>query len=238
MKPGKLIGIGIGPGDPELLTIKAAKILKSCGCVFTVISQHVDTSVSETVVRSVAPGARIIRLTFSMSRDRKEREDQVLRNAERIRDELVKGQDCAYTTLGDTLTYSTYGYMVALLKKILPGFAYETVPGITSYSTLAARSGSVLVENTQNLRVVPAFKASMADSIEFPEDTSTVLLKTYRSRNALIERLRKERNVDVVYGENLTMAGEFISRDLDEIASRPDAYFSLMIVRARSGSRD
>ena len=51
MKPGKLIGIGIGPGDPELLTIKAARILKSCGAVFTVISQHVDKSVSETVVR-------------------------------------------------------------------------------------------------------------------------------------------------------------------------------------------
>lgn len=164
MKPGKLIGIGIGPGDPELLTIKAARILKSCGAVFTVISQHVDKSVSETVVRSVAPGARIIRLTFSMSRDRKEREDQVLRNAERIRDELLKGQDCAYTTLGDTLTYSTYGYMTAHLKKLLPDFRYETVPGITSYSTLAARSGAILVENTEDLRVVPAFKSSMADS--------------------------------------------------------------------------
>ena len=96
MKPGKLIGIGIGPGDPELLTIKAARILKSCGAVFTVISQHVDKSVSETVVRSVAPDANIIRLTFSMSRDRKEREDQVLRNAERIRDELDAGTFTAF----------------------------------------------------------------------------------------------------------------------------------------------
>lgn len=78
----------------------------------------------------------------------------------------------------------------------------------------------------------------MADSIEFPEGSSTVLLKTYHSRGALIERLRKEKDLDVVYGENLTMEGEFISRDLDEIAARPDAYFSLMLVRHRRGGRD
>ena len=152
-------------------------------------------------------------------------------NAQRIADELVQGRTCAYTTLGDTLTYSTYGYMLKILRQTLPGLEVETVPGVTSFATLAARADAVLVENTEDLRVVPAFKASMAESIEFPKGSSTVLLKTYRSRNALIRRLRQEKDLEVLYGERLTMEGEFISRDLDEIEARPECYFSLMLVR-------
>ena len=92
MKPGKLIGIGIGPGDPELLTIKAARILKSCGAVFTVISQHVDKSVSETVVRSVAPGARIIHVDIDAA-------------------EINKNIDTTYSVVSDAKTF---------LEKVLP----------------------------------------------------------------------------------------------------------------------
>ena len=231
MQPGKLYGIGIGPGDPELLTLKGARILAECDVIFTVISQHVSESVSGAVVEAVRPKGRVERLTFSMSRDPAERQAMLAANAQRIADELVQGRTCAYTTLGDTLTYSTYGYMLKILRQTLPGLEVETVPGVTSFATLAARADAVLVENTEDLRVVPAFKASMAESIEFPKGSSTVLLKTYRSRNALIRRLRQEKDLEVLYGERLTMEGEFISRDLDEIEARPECYFSLMLVR-------
>ncbi|MCR5169898.1 MAG: precorrin-2 C(20)-methyltransferase [Desulfovibrio sp.] len=231
MQPGKLYGIGIGPGDPELLTLKGARILAECDVIFTVISQHVSESVSGAVVEAVRPKGRVERLTFSMSRDPAERQAMLAANAQRIADELVQGRTCAYTTLGDTLTYSTYGYMLKILRQTLPDLEVETVPGVTSFATLAARADAVLVENTEDLRVVPAFKASMAESIEFPKGSSTVLLKTYRSRNALIRRLRQEKDLKVLYGERLTMEGEFISRDLDEIEARPECYFSLMLVR-------
>ena len=231
MQPGKLYGIGIGPGDPELLTLKGARILAECDVIFTVISQHVSESVSGAVVEAVRPRGRVERLTFSMSRDPAERQAMLAANAQRIADELVQGRTCAYTTLGDTLTYSTYGYMLKILRQTLPGLEVETVPGVTSFATLAARADAVLVENTEDLRVVPAFKASMAESIEFPKGSSTVLLKTYRSRNALIRRLRQEKDLEVLYGERLTMEGEFIRRDLDEIEARPECYFSLMLVR-------
>ena len=231
MQPGKLYGIGIGPGDPELLTLKGARILAECDVIFTVISQHVSESVSGAVVEAVRPKGRVERLTFSMSRDPAERQAMLAANAQRIADELVQGRTCAYTTLGDTLTYSTYGYMLKILRQTLPDLEVETVPGVTSFATLAARADAVLVENTEDLRVVPAFKASMAESIEFPKGSSTVLLKTYRSRNALIRRLRQEKDLEVLYGERLTMEGEFISRDLDEIEARPECYFSLMLVR-------
>ena len=232
----KLYGIGLGPGDPELLTVKAARILSSCPVIFTVVSAHVTDSVSEGIVSSLNPKGRIIRLVFSMSRDRKIREEQVLANAKTIIAELSRGQDCAYTTLGDTLSYSTFGYILPLVKKALPEVCVDIVPGITSWSTLAAQSGSVLVENRDILKVVPSFSEDMAEKIVFEKNTSTVLLKTYRSRNRLVERLKNEDNVDFVYGENLTREGEYVTSDLNEVAKRPENYLSLMLVRKKERS--
>lgn len=233
MKPGKLYGVGIGPGDPELITLRAARVIRACDVIFTVISANVSQSVSENVVNSLTPSGRVIRLSFSMSRDRAVRDAVVAANAQAVIDELAAGRDCAYTTLGDTLTYSTYGYILTLVRKALPDVETETVPGVTSFATLAARGQAVLVENTESLRVVPSFRADMTESLTFEPGTSTILLKTYRSRHALIERLRHEPDIEVLYGENLTMDGEFLSRDLDEIDTRPENYLALMLVRKK-----
>ena len=77
---------------------------------------------------------------------------------------------------------------------------------------------------------------NMAEKIVFEENTSTVLLKTYRSRNRLVERLKSEDNVDFVYGENLTREGEYVTSDLNEVAKRPENYLSLMLVRKKGRS--
>ncbi len=232
MQPGVFYGIGIGPGDPELITLKAARLIRSCDVVFTVISAHVDESVSERAVRAMEPSGRVERLVFSMSRDWEKRRRQVRENAERIAAELNQGRDCCYATLGDTMSYSTCGYVLPLLKELVPGFRYEIVPGVTSWSALAARAGQVLAEHREELRVVPSFTADMAEKLVLEPGTATVLLKTYRSRTAIIERLRRE-DCDVLYGENLTREGEFVRRDLDEIAARDENYLSLMLLRPR-----
>lgn len=230
-----LYGVGIGPGDPELMTLKAARLLKTCPVVFTVISANVDESVSERAVRSLDPSGEIIRLAFSMSKDREVRRRVVEENARKVIERLAKGQDCVYATLGDTLSYSTFGYVLPLVKAALPDVNVDIVPGITSWSTLAARAGVVLAENGDVLKVVPSFRKETAENLVFTPGTSTVLLKTYRSRRALLDRLRKEKDVDVVYGENLTRGGEFVATSLDDIEAREETYLSLMLVRKRAG---
>ena len=231
MKLGNLYGVGIGPGDPRYLTLRAAEVLRSVDVIFTVISAHATDSVSRSVVESLSPRGEIRQLVFSMSRRTAERQAQVEANAAAILDELRAGRNCAFATLGDAMTYSTFGYVLPLLRARLPELAVEIVPGIASFVTIAARAGTVLVENGQELRVIPSFRPEMAEEISFPPGSTTVLLKTYRSRKALLDRLAREEQVDILYGEHLAMPDEVILRDAAAIEQRPEAYLSLIMVK-------
>ena len=75
-------------------------------------------------------------------------------------------------------------------------------------------------ENGEQLRVIPSFKSEMAETLDFPKGSTTILLKTYRSRKALVERLRREENVEILYGEHLAMEGQTLLTDLDAVADR------------------
>lgn len=231
MQPGKLYGIGIGPGDPRYLTLRAAEILRTADVIFTVISRNASSSISRSVVESQNPRGEIRQLTFSMSRNQEERTNQLRTNAEAIMAELKQGRDCVFATLGDTMTYSTFGYVLEIIRTEMPQVPIEIVPGVTSFATLAAKAQCVLVENDEELRVIPSFRSEMAEGLTFPPKSTTVLLKTYRSRKALLERLKKEESISILYGEQLSMDGEFISNNPEAIARRPEEYLSLIMVR-------
>lgn len=208
MKPGKLYGVGIGPGDPRYLTVRAVEVLRSVDVIFTVISRNASASVSRTVVESVQPHGEIRLQVFSMSCDAAQRVRQVRANADAIITELRGGRDCAFATLGDPMTYSTFGYVLRHIKNAIPEIQPEIVPGITSFAALAARSGAVLAENNEELRVIPSFRPEMAETLTFSPGSTTILLKTYRSRQMLLERLNRESDIDMLYGERLFMPDE------------------------------
>ncbi|MFQ8738481.1 MAG: SAM-dependent methyltransferase [Bilophila wadsworthia] len=114
MKTGKLYGVGIGPGDPQYLTLRAADVLRSVDVVFTVISPNASNSVSQSVVDYLQPRGEVRLQVFSMSRDKTIREEQVRANAIIIA-ELRAGP--APSTLGDAMTYSTFGYVLEIIRK-------------------------------------------------------------------------------------------------------------------------
>lgn len=231
MKTGTLYGVGIGPGDPRYLTLRAADVLRSVDVIFTVISRNASASISRRVVESLQPRGEIRLQTFSMSRDPAIRTAQVQANADAIIQELRAGQDCAFATLGDAMTYSTFGYVLEIIRAAIPNLELEIVPGITSFATLTAKAERVLVENSELLRVIPCFRSEMAETLDFPKGSTTILLKTYRSRKALIDRLRHEENIEILYGEQLGMDGQQVLSDLDAIADREEEYLSLIMVK-------
>ena len=231
MKPGKLYGVGIGPGDSQYLTIRAVDVLRTADVIFTVISKNVSDSVSQSVVEQLRPRGEIRRQVFSMSRDHAARKAQVRDNAGAIINELRAGHDCAFATLGDAMMYSTFGYVLDIIREAIPDLELEIVPGITSFATLAAKAARVLVENSEQLRIIPAFRSDMAESLEFPKGSTTILLKTYHSRTALLDRLSREEGVEILYGEQLAMEGQTLLSDPEAIRARPEKYLSMIMVK-------
>ena len=113
----------------------------------------------------------------------------------------------------------------------IPNLDLEVIPGITSFATLTAKAGTVLVENGEQLRIIPSFRAEMAEALDFPKGSTTILLKSYRSRGALLDRLAREEKVQVLYGEHLAMKEQALLTDPDAIRARPEKYLSLIMVK-------
>ena len=155
---GKLYGIGVGPGDTELLTLKAARILKSVPVVFTPKSSKEKESIALSIVKPVLEERedykRLMLVTpiFPMIEDKDELEKIWNSASEMIAQYLDSGRDVAFITLGDPSVFSTYAYVQ---KKLIENYEIETVPGITSFTACAAARNKALVEQNESLTIVP-----------------------------------------------------------------------------------
>lgn len=223
-------GVGLGPGDPELVTLKALRVLRQVRRIYCVASRQSERSVSAAIIAAL-PGvtAEVIELEFTMSTDWGERMARIDAHAAAVHEALKGGSDCAFASIGDPMTYSTCSYLLRALLKLEPQLAYEIVPGVNSWSALAAKSGEVLCEDRDVLRIVPSYSIAEGEVPEFPEHSTTVLLKTYRSRNRLLELLPPGSRV--VYGANLGLENEICCSGAERIEQLPEAYLSMLAVK-------
>jgi precorrin-2/cobalt-factor-2 C20-methyltransferase len=151
---GRLIGVGVGPGDPELVTLKAVRVLGSAGRVFVPVLDPAEAGRAEATVAAHTPADRVERLVFALDRDRRDRYWAAA--GERVARWLAAtGDTAAFATIGDPNLYSTFGYLARCVRRALPGVAIETVPGITAMQALASASGTVLAEGDEPLTLLP-----------------------------------------------------------------------------------
>ncbi len=137
---GTLYGIGVGPGDPELIPLKAVRILQHVNMIFTASSAKNEYSLAVKIAEPHLPASAVIKtLSFPMTKDPEVTRLAWQGNAQAILDELQSGRDVAFLTLGDPLTYSTYGYILKHIQILAPDLTIVTVPGITSFQAAAAR---------------------------------------------------------------------------------------------------
>jgi len=231
MRIGKLFGVSLGPGDPELITMKALKRLQAADVIFTVISRQGSTSASGRIIDSLdGITAERVELIFAMRDDREDKALLINNNAEQIIDRLKDGQDCAFATIGDALTYSTYGYILSELQQKIPDLEVETVPGVNSWSALSARVNRVLVEDRATLSVIPSYANDISPVTGLDSENTSVLLKTYNTRDHLVNILN-ENGCDFLYGANIGMENEFVSDNVNEILARGKEYLSMLIVK-------
>jgi precorrin-2/cobalt-factor-2 C20-methyltransferase len=153
---GQFWGIGVGPGPRGLLPVAAVEVLSRAAVIYLPRARSAELSIARQCLDGlVIPESRLREIEFTMDPDRRVLREHYADLAAEIAVELEKGQDVAYLTLGDPMTYSTYGYTLAALKDRLPGLRARTLPGITSFAAAAAALGWPLGEGKERVLILP-----------------------------------------------------------------------------------
>lgn len=233
MKIGTLYGVGVGPGAPDLITVKAVKILNEVEVIFAAASDKNEYSLALEIARShLNNGAEVVRLDFPMTREAEKLNRAWLENSQRILEYLKRGTDVAFITLGDPLTYSTFGYLLRTIRAMAPEIPIETVPGITSYQAAAAAAGEVMAEQEEVFCVVSGAKGGerLKDVINHAD--SVVLLKVYHHLDEILDTVSELglRNRATLVSR-CGMADQVVCRNPQTLRGDKVPYLSLLIVR-------
>ena len=216
---GKLYGVVVGPGDPELITLKALRLTKEADILAFPGEKPIE-SVAYRIMKGAYPeidSKQMISLPMPMIKDREE--------LKRVHDEGAK-IIAVFLTLGDPTVYSTYIYVHKRVEQL--GYATEIVSGITSFCAVSARFNEGLVEKSQQLHVIPA-SYQIEEALKLPG--TKVLMKTGKKMQEVKAKIKASGNKAEMI-ENCGMPDEKIYRSVEEI---PDdaGYYSLIIVKEK-----
>ncbi|MGW0814983.1 precorrin-2 C(20)-methyltransferase [Streptomyces viridiviolaceus] len=230
-----LVGVGVGPGDPELVTVKGVNALRAADVVVVPVMDTGERGRAEATVLHYVPEEKVVRVVFALN----ERTDRARREAawdaagEQVAALLRDHGSVAFATIGDPNVYSTFTYLAQTVGELVPGTVVETVPGITAMQDLAARSGAVLTEGTEPLTLVPvtAGAAVLKEALAGPG--TVVAYKFGRQAAEVAEALRETRRLDdAVWGSALGLPEESV-RPAAELDGGPLPYLSTLIAPAR-----
>lgn len=235
---GTLVGVGVGPGDPEHLTLKALRELQAADRVFV---PETDASAggagrAERIVAPHVPAERIERVMFAM-RDADSRAGNWDRAGSAIGDVVGRGGTAVFATIGDPNLYSTFTYIAQTVVALHPDVEIRTVPGITAMQDLAARSGTVLAEGAEPVVLLPYTAGDEALRAALARGDTVVVYKGGRQMPRVLDAVKDAGRLDhAVYGEELGSERELSSPASDHAS--PGPYLSTVIVPAsRNGGR-
>lgn len=229
-----IYAIGVGPGDPELLTRKAEKVLRRADVILAPVSNPAEASVALETIREFIDEERqqIIVHQFPMTSDRSRLIPAWQEAAGLIAGHAQAGREVAFITIGDPLFYSTFIYLLRILHEQWPDLPVEIIPGISSINAAAAQVPLPLVESEEKMAVVPATAGIEQIAAALARFETVVLLKVKPLYADIMELLRQTgRQGSTVFVERVGSPRQIILTDFAEISAYSPDYLSLLIVK-------
>jgi len=237
--PG-LIGIGVGPGDPELLTVKAVKAIHNADIIMCPASKEDRPSIALSVVSSLIDKSKnqeIVKLIFPMTKDKDILDATWKKNAKIMAEKVLSGKNVVYLTVGDPYLYSTWIYMYKDLKENYPDMEISVIPGIVSIFTFASKVGISIAEGAEKVAIIPScYDLSSVKEIAKHSETM-VFLKDGRYFDQVIDVLKESGFPDdsiFAIGQDLGTENEIIRKmTLGEVNDKTltTKYFSILVVK-------
>ena len=214
-----LYGIGVGPGDSELLTVKAVRIIENCDVVVAPAAEDGGVSIAlETAKEYIKEGTEVITKHFPMrGNNRLEKVGEIYRL---IESKLQEGKNVAFLTIGDPYVYSTYIHLLTYIED--HGFNVQTVPGITSFCAAASIVNRTLVVGDEPLLIIPGSRVE-----DIKDEKYVVIMKMYKHEEKVIKVL-EEKGFDYIYVSRAGRDGQNILKDKEKILQERD-YMSLIL---------
>lgn len=234
-KKMKLYGVGIGPGDPKLLTLRAKEILDGVSTIFVPKAKDGEASCARSILSKVIKKPKkYVELVFPMTKDKKKLSRSWQAAAKKVAQTIVKEKNAAFVTIGDPFVYSTYIYLLNALQKEYPNIESETIPGITSFCAASCVSGIPLVKQNEKLAVLPVGRDMAVIEKVLKEFDTVVLMKVGSKLNevvALLNEMHLIRNAVLV--SHAGLKDQRIIHNLNSLKDKKAAYLSVIIVKKK-----
>lgn len=231
-RPPVLAGVGVGPGDPELVTVKAVRVLREADLVLAPVLDTGEQGRAEATVRAHVDHDRVRRVVFALNeRTGSARREAAWDAAADVVAAAFAGgaQVVAFATIGDPNVYSTFTYLAATVRERVDGLTVVTVPGITAMQDLAARSGTVLCEGSETLALLPLTAGMERFRAALAEFDTVVGYKSGRHLPEVLAAVKEAGRLGrAVHGASLGLPGEDIRPAAD--VDGPAPYLSTLLI--------
>jgi precorrin-2/cobalt-factor-2 C20-methyltransferase len=228
---GVFYGVGVGPGDPELLTVKALKVIREAEVIIAPQTEQKKASTALTIAQPfLKADAQIVELVFPMVFNSAILSTAWEEHKNTILELLAAGKMVCFLTLGDPMLYSTYIHVFHLLKNC--GYPMKTIPGVPAFCAAASRLGYPLAEGDDILSVIPAtVGADQLDRVLAMSD-QVVLLKVYKNHQKIVAKLKQHGLAgNAVMISRCGLEDEQVVRDLDDLDAQKLSYLSTILAR-------
>jgi len=235
---GTLYVIGVGPGDPELLTLKAVRILRAVKCICVPKGREEGSSMALNIIKKIInmDDKEMIEAYFPMRKTKgsahaRELDTKWNETVETVLSILNKGADMAFITIGDPTIYSTFFYLYDRLLEINPLLSIEIIPGISSITASAAQAGISLGLADERIAVLPATYANDIGMVLEHFDT-IILMKVHKVFDQILEMLDAAGLTDkALYISRTGMDDGQVVRDIGKLRGKELNYFSMVIIK-------